>query len=603
MLLVPAAVLGVWLKLLSIRAFYPDAGLVETLAKVSSDVAFGLAWILLWILACHFTKGAVRTTLFYLAHLATIIFALLIVGNHEVMLRTGTPLTLSKMLYAATEGAQLGEMFSAQLTWSAGTLFVCAVVFPLVVPAAVGSIASRLIRRRPTRATKVAAALAMVVLLVASTWTAPTSSAAFSLSTPVQLALTPIREATAYPTSLGSNPAPNPDATHLSLRKGATKKNVVVITLESQRDSSTFPETTQPVTPVIDQLKAKAIRPERGYTVLPHTSKALTTLYCGITPPLDMDNTEADPGSLPGKCLPELLEEQGYSSAFFQSATETFERRRGTINNFGFQDFTPVEEMDHTGFRRANYFGYEDDIMLGPERAWLTANGDKPFVMGMLTVTAHHDYTLAGLDPIHFVDDPLLNQYLNVVHYQDQFVGNVLAMFKDLGLYDNTVFVITGDHGEGFGEHKIFAHDDIAYDEGIHIPFLFIDPSQEGKLVPGPANQLTVLPTLVDLAGFDLKSEDPYRPSLAGSTPQGTIFTTCRSRGKCTSTMTGDLKVIHHFGDRRDEVFNLVDDPFEQHDLAASTDSAWIKDQVDQALAWYVSTEQGYANYRAGEHK
>ncbi|NHB83872.1 sulfatase-like hydrolase/transferase [Tessaracoccus sp. HDW20] len=70
-------------------------------------------------------------------------------------------------------------------------------------------------------------------------------------------------------------------------------------------------------------------------------------------------------------------------------------------------------------------------------------------MLGMLTVSGHHDYKLPGVTPIDFVDNPMLNEYLNGIHYQDQFVSHVIDMFKELGLYENTVFVVTGDHGEG----------------------------------------------------------------------------------------------------------------------------------------------------------
>lgn len=58
------------------------------------------------------------------------------------------------------------------------------------------------------------------------------------------------------------------------------------------------------------------------------------------------------------------------------------------------------------------------------------------------------------------------------------------------------------------------------------------------------------------------------------------------------------MKVIHHFGDRRDEVYNLVEDPYELNDLAASTDSAWIREQVDKTLAWYLNWENRYQAFR-----
>lgn len=516
-LLLPVTVLGVWLKLVRIRVFYPASTLLDVAAKVSSDLAFGGAWLLLWLVACHLARGALRTVLFYLAHVATLVVNLVIVINHEYMMRTGGPVTWGYFVTVFEQFAEYAEVLATQTTVESVALLSGVLIGVVVLPLLLGWWVERPLRPPGTR-TRRLAVVGAVALLAGSVWSAPTISAAFALASPVQIAMGEVRETLAYPESLADGVESRPEETHLVPRAGR-QKNVVVITLESHRATSTLPDTRQAVTPVLDALADSSILPERGYSVLPHTSKALTAVYCGIAPPLDQLNTEADPDSLPARCLPELLAEQGYATGFFQTATERFERRRGTVANFGFDDFMAVDTMDKTGYHRSNYFGYEDDIMLPPQRAWLEQHRDEPFLLGMLTVTGHHDYALEGYETIDFVDDPLLNSYLNSIHYQDRFVGHVLDMFKELGLYDDTVFVITGDHGEGFGEHRVYQHDNTIYEEGLRIPYLVHDPSRSGKLVNGPVSQLAVLPTVVDAAGFDLVSLDEYYPSLLSDEP------------------------------------------------------------------------------------
>ncbi len=597
-LLVPAAVLGVALKLVRIDAFFPGAGVQGAVAQVSSDVAFGGAWVLLWMLACTLTRNRLRAALFYAAHLATALIGLFAVLNHVYMLRTGNPLSWPTLAGAVRQGDELEAVVGSQISPAVIVLLIGVVAGVVLLPLVLGPLLSRLLRRRPRARIKAASVVGLVGLLIASGWTAPTASAAFSLAPPLQLAITPMRAAHAYPQELAAETVtPAPDTTRL-ISDGGNRRNVVIITLESQRSATTLQGVKQPVTPVIDELAKTSIRPERGYSVLPHTSKALTAIHCGIGPPLDSNNTEADPGSLPAKCLPTLLAEQGYATSFFQSATERFERRRGTAANLGFRDFMSVDQMKSSGFHRANYFGYEDEIMLGPERAWLEDNGDEPFMLSMLTVTGHHDYALKGYPRIDFVDKPTLNNYLNGIHYQDQFVGKVIDMFKELGLYENTVFVVVGDHGEGFGEHRVFQHDNTINEEGLRIPFLIHDPSRTGDLIDGPANQLAVLPTVVDLLGFGLQSDADYKPSLVSGQAQGPVVSTCYARGKCTATIDGDMKLIHHFDDRRDEVFNVAVDPHETNDLIEQTDQAWLNEMRDTALSWYLDTENSYAAFR-----
>ncbi|MFU8807293.1 MAG: LTA synthase family protein, partial [Bradymonadaceae bacterium] len=175
--------------------------------------------------------------------------------------------------------------------------------------------------------------------------------------------------------------------------EGVPSKNVAFIILESTRarSVSVYNEELN-TTPLLVELARESLVAERAYAVVPHTSKALVALLCGIEPRLNMPITESLPNALPARCLADLLDEQGYASAFFQSATEHFEGRRQLVQNMGYEFFQPLNEMESKGFEKANYFGYEDDIMLGPSKDWLESVEGRPFFATYLTLTPHHDY-------------------------------------------------------------------------------------------------------------------------------------------------------------------------------------------------------------------
>ena len=136
-----------------------------------------------------------------------------------------------------------------------------------------------------------------------------------------------------------------------------------------------------------------------------------------------------------------------------------------------------------------------------------------------LGVTGHHDYRPIdryGLE--EYSEDSALNHYQNSVRYLDFFVKNVIDQYKDLGLYDDTIFVIYGDHGEGFGEHDLNQHDNTIYQEGLKVPFLIHDPGRfgSGKRVETLTDQADTLPTVLDLLGYkvtggELPGEVPSR--------------------------------------------------------------------------------------------
>jgi lipoteichoic acid synthase len=160
---------------------------------------------------------------------------------------------------------------------------------------------------------------------------------------------------------------------------------------------------------------------EWAYTTVPRTSKAILSVNCGIQPHLVEEITEARRGGIPSRGLADLLKEQRYSTAFFQSSTENFENFRDLVENFGYAKYYPLESFDEEykeGFEWANYFGYEDDIMLKPSEEWLKKHRDQPLMVTYLTGTGHDDYqTPLRYGYENFSKDDLLNRYLNCLRY------------------------------------------------------------------------------------------------------------------------------------------------------------------------------------------
>ncbi|SDE60446.1 LTA synthase family protein [Auraticoccus monumenti] len=611
LLLVPVGVLGVALKLLRV----PDGQhLATTLTQISSDVLFGAGWTLAWLLiALRPRSRPARRIGVLLAHLSTLLVAVLTVVHHVFQQRTGSALTVARLQSTWQHREELTRLIGSQLDQSTVLLLVATVLHALVVPWLLGPPLLRVLRRLPLDLTgprtartgrrgparRAATVLLAVGLLVSSVWTAPTASARFARAPLAHLVMAPVEERGAFSVDLGEEP-PLPDPAATLLRDDAgPRRNVVVITLESQRSVSTLPPTDRPVTPFLDQLAARSIEAERAYPVVPHTSKSLTAIHCGVAPPLDSRNSEAGEGGIAGRCLPELLAEQGYRTAFFQSATEHFERRRDLTANLGFETFESSDTLPTEGFGRVNYFGFEDDVMLAPSREWLERQGDAPFMLSYLTVTAHHDYAMPeGYVEEAFVEDPELNSYLNGLHYQDRFVQKVVEQLSDLGLYEDTVVVVVGDHGEGFGEHGVRQHDDTIYEEGIRVPLIVHDPQLQDPLrITEPVQQTAILPTVAELLGFRLGG-DAGRRSLLSEGPREPVTVTCAQRAQCMARLDGDLKYVHHFGDRRDEVFDVAADPYERQDLVTSADRAWLAEQREETLRWRLRVEREYRELR-----
>lgn len=377
-----------------------------------------------------------------------------------------------------------------------------------------------------------------------------------------------------------------------------TKKNVAIIVLESTRARSTSVyNDTLATTPFLRSLAAKSLVAERAYAVVPHTSKALVAILCGIEPQLNMPITEALPAGLPTRCLAELLAQQGYDTAFFQSATENFENRSQLIDNMGFEKFVSIENMPQSGFEKTNYFGFEDNIMLNPSKQWLKSQKNKPFLATYLTLTPHHNYKTPKHHKIqNFSKKKLLNQYLNAINYTDGFIEKLISQYKELGLYENTIFVFVGDHGEGFGEHGRNQHDNVIYEEGIHIPLMIYDPENpQGLRISNAVSQIDIIPTLLDLLGFEVRNAELPGINMTQSSEERRVFAHCWFEKRCMASVSKNDKYIHHFNTQPDELYDMILDPLETKNIA-SIDSKMIQHLRDTS-AWRVNVLGMYKNH------
>lgn len=404
-----------------------------------------------------------------------------------------------------------------------------------------------------------------------------------------------------------------PTDTSLQAKPYAKKRNLVFIVLESTRlFSSTLHDKSLNTHMFLNQLAQKSLLAEYAYSVIPRTSKSIIAIHCGIEPRPTMITKEAKPGNIPAKCLPRLLREQGYATAYFQTANEFFENRRGLVNNFGFEEFFPGNVHNTKGFELTNYHGYEDRVLLGPSLSWHKAlkryEPKRPFMVTYLTNTSHHIYGLPrkfakqqyNVDHIKsnyatnfkgIRSRGLYNRYLNTIRYVDMFLKELIDQYKREGLYKNTVFVIAADHGEGFWEHGFFSHSNTIYDEGLRIPFLIHDPLRfkNGMKVNQPVNHLDILPTAVDLVGFEIYNGIYRGNNILRLQGKRTLRSACWQERLCATQYMGHLKYIHHFNNRPDEVYNLKSDPYEKNNIISQFSE--VQKWKQELTQWYQAIE------------
>jgi arylsulfatase A-like enzyme len=582
----------------------------RTLELLHSDVFFNLGYVLLWIgLFATAQRGPLRWVVVFLFHITTALVAVIRTGAHRYFRETGTTLDYDILALWAPRFDEVKPMIKlppfSRMLLSAASFYVF--LGPLLVTRVIG-------RRRgwQERCSAAPAGISssgflrlclqalgffFLSLLVGSKPTVPGRS--FARDPLVNLIVTGLKEARTRqdePNIVGQGVEHPAASVRLVGTPRTEKRNVILIHLESARARSMTPYNEDlKTTPFLYELAKSSLLTERAYTTIPNTLKASISVNCGVEPDL-RPGAEAQ-GGVSVRGLADLLKEQGYRTVFFQSSTQNFENFGNLANRLGYEDYYPLESMDTEGFERTNYFGYEDDIMLKPSRWWLEEHRDKPFVAKYLTGTGHHDYlppTRYGLE--RFSEDDRLNRYLNCLRYQDFFVKNLIEQYKELGLYDGTIFVIYGDHGEGFGEHGRYVHENNPYEESLRVPLLIHckERFRKGERFAGLANHLDILPTVLDLLGYEVEGWEYPGHSLLRPPGERTLVVSCFNKDKCLVSIRSREKYIHHYGDRPDELFDLEKDPLEEHNLAGERARKETDERREELLKWRSKIETMY---------
>lgn len=140
---------------------------------------------------------------------------------------------------------------------------------------------------------------------------------------------------------------------------------------------------------------------------------------------------------------------------------------------------------------------------------------------------------------------------------------------RDAGRYDDTLILVTADHGEELLDHGGYHHGYALWEELAHVPLVVKYPKGRRPAALGPrVDQLTqsidVLPSLLALSGLSPDAKLPGEPSLAGSFQP---FAISEIKGGGWALIQGDFKLIEEAG--RARLYQLRDDPGEIRDLAA----------------------------------
>jgi arylsulfatase A-like enzyme len=199
--------------------------------------------------------------------------------------------------------------------------------------------------------------------------------------------------------------------------------------------------------------------------------------------------------------------------------------------------------------------------------------------------------------------------YDGEIAYTDYYVGRLLGEIDALGLRDNSIVVLSADHGDEFWDHGGYQHGHSLYSELIHVPLIIRGPGvlSEPRHIEAGVQQLDLMPTLLDFIGRQPPAEAQGRSLLPLLSAAGPVadpdpyrFAEGLFLGEEQKTIRDNgYTLIYRPFSNTFELYDLAQDPGEQYNLAASNPAmveSLYKDLKDWLLA---ARERGAALPRA----
>ncbi len=299
------------------------------------------------------------------------------------------------------------------------------------------------------------------------------------------------------------------------LRPGtAPPRNVVLITLDTLRaDHLGAYGATSVQTPRLDALAAQGVVFDQVMTTAPLTLPAHSSIMTGRFPP--RHGVRDNGGFFLGPeqvTLAERLAEQGYRTgaavgAFVLDSKWGLDQGFDTyLDDF---DLTNVKAMSLASVKRPG------NEVIDMALDWMQGLGDQPFFAWMHLYDPHAPYE----SPEPFRSRYPGHPYRGAVAFTDAQVGRVFDFLDHTGLADDTIVIVTADHGEGLGEHGEETHGFFIYETSMRVPLIVRAPGVAPRRVSQPVRTVDIMPTVLDLVGAapaDRIEGVSLRPLLAG---------------------------------------------------------------------------------------
>jgi len=308
------------------------------------------------------------------------------------------------------------------------------------------------------------------------------------------------------------------------------KPNIIFIILESVGYDQLFPngEIDGKRTPNLAKLKSSSVLFNNIYNIFPGTTRSHIPISTGGRTITWGSVNQELLFPFKGTTLVGELRKVKYKTAWYSAMNMDFENLGLFYKSLGYDKmFDP--DMEGEAFKKKyaiHSWGVDEDVIFDKANKWLvkqkTLNENTPVFLHLLTNTTHHPYGAPENYVSPFENDTNFHKYLTALNYTDSIIGKLVSKLKENHLLKDSLIVITGDHGEAFGEYHQgnFIHKNYLYEENIRNFLWVIDLSKDSPEIESKlrGDLGDVMPSILALSGVNIDN-----------TPGKSLFLTTRN--------------------------------------------------------------------------
>jgi choline-sulfatase len=376
--------------------------------------------------------------------------------------------------------------------------------------------------------------------------------------------------ATAAGAAGGAGPSASPSASPVGPTAAPVKLNVLLVTVDAMRADMPWAGYPRAIAPNLTAWEARSVSYTRAYSVSSYTAMSVGGFLAGRYPS-EMARSGSFFSAYPESetLFPELLQAAGVRTVAAH-AHFYFDTKAGFRQ--GFDVYRMVEGLTTDNKTDRNVTSPQH-LKLALELLSDPANTSRQFFAWFHFMDPHDLYmTHEGVPDF---GKKARDRYDGEIYFTDQHVGQLLDFVSRQPWGERTAIIINSDHGEAFGEHGRTRHGFELWEPLVHVPLFIHLPGATPHRIETPRSMIDLAPTIVELLGlppqpaFQGKSLLPELRGQASPEERPVIVDLPRTgdNDRRRAMVLGRYKLISFGDDFRFELYDLQDDPGEDHDL------------------------------------